>query len=266
MGKKEKKEKKKYLIGMILFSIALVVCVIGMIYMNWKKQQGQKNFEELTDKYVQETEQNTTEKVSETEEETESETVAIPEKEIDWDELKQENEDIYAWIYVPGTQIDYPILQHPKEDDYYLNRNLDGSSGYPGCIFSERCNAKDFTDNNTVLYGHNMKNGTMFGDLHKFEDDTFFEEYRYVYIYTPEGNHAYEIATAGTFSDKHIMYSYDFTNRKDFDSFVEDLSTAEHIHDEVKEKEVYGNRLLTLSTCINGRPNNRWIVTAVEIQ
>ena len=72
MGKKEKKEKKKYLIGMILFSIALVVCVIGMIYMNWKKQQGQKNFEELTDKYVQETEQNTTEKVSETEEETDA--------------------------------------------------------------------------------------------------------------------------------------------------------------------------------------------------
>lgn len=69
------------------------------------------------------------------------------------------NPDVYAWITVPGTEI--PILQQPSDNSYYFMHNMDGSYGYPGCIYTENLNSKDFTDNNTVIYGHNMKNDSM---------------------------------------------------------------------------------------------------------
>ena len=102
--------------------------------------------------------------------------ITIPEKNIDWAELKSENPDIYAWIYIPGTNVDYPILQHPDEKSYYLDHNIDGSEGYPGCIYTQNVNSKDWMDPNTVIYGHNMNDGSMFHDLHKFEDNAFFDE------------------------------------------------------------------------------------------
>ncbi|HBA46218.1 MAG TPA: hypothetical protein DCZ91_00130, partial [Lachnospiraceae bacterium] len=77
--------------------------------------------------------------------------VPIPEKEVDFADLQENtNQDIYAWIYIPDTKIDYPVLQHPTDNTYYLNYNLDGSRGYPGCIYTEDYNEKDFSDPNTV--------------------------------------------------------------------------------------------------------------------
>ena len=104
--------------------------------------------------------------------------IPIPDLEVDLQNLRETvNPDIYAWIYVPGTKVNYPVLQHETDDTYYLNYNIDGTKGYPGCIYSEKkYNSKDFTDANAVLYGHNMKNGTMFGSIHRYEDQEFFNE------------------------------------------------------------------------------------------
>ncbi len=101
----------------------------------------------------------------------------------DFEKLRETNGDIYAWITVPGTQIDYPVLQSDT-DNYYLEKNLDHTKGYPGCIYSNSCNSREFTDLLTVLYGHNMKNGSMFGSLHDYEQEEFFRENREIIIYT----------------------------------------------------------------------------------
>ena len=77
-------------------------------------------------------------------------------------EAQEINSDAYAWIEIKDTNIHYPILQHESDDAYYLNHRIDGVAGYPGSIYTERVNAKDFSDYNTVVYGHNMKNKTMF--------------------------------------------------------------------------------------------------------
>lgn len=114
----------------------------------------------------------------------------------DFGQLHEQNEDIYAWIVVPGTQVDYPLLQS-ETDNYYLDYNLDHSKGYPGCIYTNQCNRKDFSDYNTVLYGHNMKNGSMFGSIHSFEDETFFDGHPYIYVYTENERLTYEIYEAG---------------------------------------------------------------------
>lgn len=129
---------------------------------------------------------------------------------IDFETLWETNSDVYAWINIPGTVIDYPILQHTTDDSYYLNYTIDGMEGYPGCIYTKRVNSKDFTDNNTVIYGHNMRNGTMFTDLHKFREADFFVDHDTVYIYTPSKQLTYKIFVAYLYDDRHLYSSFYF--------------------------------------------------------
>ena len=191
--------------------------------------------------------------------------ISIPEKDIDWDELRSQNPDIYAWIYVPGTNIDYPILQHPEERSYYLNHNIDGSEGYPGCIYTQNVNKKDWTDPNTVIYGHNMNNGSMFHDLHRFEDAVFFDETQYLYIYTPEYNLVYEIFAAYPFSNIDLIMCFDYSTPEAllvyFDGIWTNRSMTSHFRDSTV---LYGDsRIITMSTCIGGQPDMRYLVQAV---
>lgn len=191
--------------------------------------------------------------------------ISIPEKSIDWDELHSQNPDIYAWIYIPGTNIDYPILQHPEEKSYYLNHNIDGSEGYPGCIYTQNVNSTDWTDPNTVIYGHNMNNGSMFHDLHRFEDAVFFDETQYLFIYTPERNLVYEIFAAYPFSNIDLMMCFDYSTPEAllvyFDGIWTNRSMTSHFRDSIV---LYGDsRIITMSTCIGGQPDMRYLVQAV---
>ena len=191
--------------------------------------------------------------------------ITIPEKSIDWDELHSQNPDVYAWIYIPGTNIDYPILQHPEEKSYYLNHNIDGSEGYPGCIYTQNVNVKDWTDPNTVIYGHNMNNGSMFHDLHRFEDAVFFDETQYLYIYTPERSLVYEIFAAYPFSNIDLIMCFDYSTPEAllvyFDGIWTNRSMTSHFRDSVVLDG--DSRIITMSTCIGGQPDMRYLVQAV---
>ena len=118
---------------------------------------------------------------------------------IDFDTLQEKNPDVYAWIQIPGTLVDYPILQHPTDRLYYLNHTIDGTAGLPGSIYSEAIHPKDFSAPMTVLYGHNMRNGTMFGSLHDYEDPAELTEAPYVYSYLPEKTLVYQVFAAVRF-------------------------------------------------------------------
>lgn len=195
--------------------------------------------------------------------------VPIPEKEVDFADLQANvNGDIYAWIYIPDTKIDYPVLQHPTDNYHYLNYNLDGSKGYPGCIYTEDYNAKDFSDPNTVIYGHNMKNGTMFAGLHRFEDSEYFEEHPYVYIYTEERLYVYEIFAAYESGNEHILYNNDFTDRDVFLKYLAKIFTDRTMNGNVRDEvEVSaGNRIITLSTCVANRADRRYLLQGVLLE
>ena len=148
---------------------------------------------------------------------------------IDFELLQAQNPDIYAWITVPGTGIDYPVLQKSGTEDiydnYYLDHKADLSEGLPGAIYTQPVNSRDFKDSVTVLYGHNMKNGGMFSSLHEFEDSKFFEENRQVIIYTPDDTFIYEIFAAADFSDVLIPYEYDFTEDSEIRRYLEDVES-----------------------------------------
>lgn len=190
------------------------------------------------------------------------ETAVIP---VKFDELQSVNPDVYAWITIPGTEIDYPILQHASDNSYYLMHNIDGSYGYPGCIYTENLNSKDFKDNNTVIYGHNMKNGSMFAQLHKFEDPDFFQENREVLIYLPEEVLHYTIFAAHIYDDRHLLYSFDFSDAEVYEKYLQSIFDTRDMSANIdKETTVTkDDQIITLVTCIGSQPNNRLLVQAV---
>lgn len=192
--------------------------------------------------------------------------IPIPEKQVDFETLREQtNTDIYAWIYIPDTMIDYPVLQHKEDNTYYLKYNIDGSKGYPGCIYTENYNSKDFTDPVTVVYGHNMKNGSMFAGLHKFEDSEYFEEHPYVYIYTPDKLFVYEIFSACIYGDKHILLNHDFSDKVSFEHYlseieaVRDMGTNRRADVEVTAED----HIIVLSTCVANKSDKRYLVQGV---
>lgn len=193
----------------------------------------------------------------------------VEDRSIDWASLQEEqNKDIYAWIVVPGTAIDYPVLQHPEEMDYYLKHNLDGSGGRPGCIYTQRMNSKDWSDCNTVLYGHNMRVGTMFAGLHKFERPEFFEENRYIHIYLEDGRiFIYEIFAAYAFNNAHILMTYDFNTDEGYQQYLDTVreSAEENGHFRQETELSTEDKIITLSTCVSGDYSKRYLVQGVLV-
>lgn len=183
---------------------------------------------------------------------------------IDFDMLHETNEDIYAWIKIPGTLVDYPVLQHPEDDAYYLNHTVEGAEGLPGSIYTESVHPKDFSAPVTVIYGHNMRNDTMFGSLHDYEDPENLKENPYVYIFLPDRTLVYQIFAAVRFSDTYLPAYCDYEKEEDFQAFIEELcSSPGNVNEEVEVP--YGSRVIVMSTCIGGAPSNRFLTAAVQI-
>ena len=134
----------------------------------------------------------------------------------------------------------------------------------------ESYNSPDFSDRDTILYGHNMMNGTMFADLHKFEDSSFFIKHKYFYIYTPDSIKKYIIYSAYEYDDRHINNSYNhFEDVKMFKEYIDySLNPQSAIVSNVRanSKVTVKDKLVTLSTCTNNRPENRFLVQGVLIE
>lgn len=194
---------------------------------------------------------------------------AVPDRMVDFAALHEEfTTDIYAWIEIPDTVIDYPVLQNAEDTDYYLTHNLDGTGPRPGCIYTQNINSKDFTDRNTVIYGHNMSGGDMFHDLHKYGDSVFFEEHPYFYIYTEEGVLVYQVFAACVYSSIHLLEGIDISLGAYFQRYINSLYASDGLNSNfntgIKEEIDAESRIVTLSTCTNPtRQDKRWLVSAV---
>ena len=190
--------------------------------------------------------------------------------EIDFDYLWTINEDIIGWITIPGTNIDYPILQHPSDDSYYLTHNIDGSYGYPGCIYTESINSKDFSDPNTVLYGHNLKAKTMFTELHKFENRDFFDAHDEITVYLPDETLHYRIFAAHVYDDRHLLYSFDFSDEDIYSNFLQSIYDIRDMNANINREFTVTShdRIITLATCMPNKSDaeKRLLVHAVLLE
>lgn len=127
-------------------------------------------------------------------------------KTIDFSQYLEINDDVIGYLVIPDTDIEYPVLRHPDKDRYYLKHNLDKSSGYPGCLFVENYNKADFEDAVTVIYGHNMRNDTMFGTLDVYKDSDFRESHPYFMVYQIDGSlNVYEVSICTEYSTDHLL-------------------------------------------------------------
>lgn len=186
---------------------------------------------------------------------------------IDFEKVKEENRDIYAWIKIPGLSVDYPVLRKPGDDDYYLRRNLRGKYSVAGCLYTQaKYNGDDFSDRVTIIYGHNMTDGTMFGMLEDtYSNSEDFEKYSDITVYLPNEEKHYMVVAAVPYSNLHIMVQF---NRFEIDEDV--LNFEKFISDSKETKAVYNrqwkpnrkDKLLILATCQKSNYNRRYIIVA----
>lgn len=193
----------------------------------------------------------------------------LPDNPIDFVALSQQNPDAYAWITIPGTKVDYPILQAYFEDDnFYLNHDINKQKNRAGAIYTQRANQKNFSDPNTVIYGHNMGNGTMFRTLHQFKKKDFFNENRYIYIYTAGNKYTYEIFASYRYDNRHILNSFDFSDRQAFQDYINSIYTFTVDANFRTDLQVdMDSKIITLSTCYaNSKPEYRYLVQGVLVE
>lgn len=182
---------------------------------------------------------------------------------IDFETLWETCPDAYAWIRVPETQIDYPVCQMVEGDQsFYLNHRADKVAEFAGAIYSENYNKRDFTDPVTVLYGHDMNNGSMFQNLHYYEDRAYFDKNKEVIIYLPDKVLHYTIFAAYNYSDEHLLVCHDnFSDPNEFYFFLQNILAQQFISGFVDQNTelTRESRILTLSTC-NAYDNQRYLV------
>lgn len=181
---------------------------------------------------------------------------------IDFKTLWETCPDAYAWIRIPGTQIDYPVCQMVEGDQsFYLNHRADKVAEFAGAIYSENYNTRDFTDPVTVLYGHDMSNGSMFQNLHKLEDRAFFDNNKEVIIYLPDKVLHYRIFAAYNYNDDHLLLNHDnFKDENEFYFFLQDiLAQTMSGYVDTNTELTRQSRILTLSTC-NAYDDQRYLV------
>ena len=254
------KDKKTFIIDIIWIGIFLFFIIL-FIVIGVRKREKQREYEALKEAVVI-TETTESESESEIIIETETEEPKIYcDKTIDFEELHETNEDIYAWITVPGTDVDYPVLQS-EEDNYYLTHNLDHTGPRPGCIYSNKENTKDFSDFATILYGHDMNNGTMFGTLRSFYDRDFFEENDTIVIYTEMNRYTYQIVETRRHSDAYLPYEFDYFSEDGKAAFLQMMAEEEDDKSFIREGVEYGmeDRYIVLSTCIRYEDDKRYLI------
>lgn len=191
----------------------------------------------------------------------------LPQNPINFKSLKKGNEDIYAWIKIDNTNVDYPIVQSYEEDDYfYLNHNVEKKFDINGAIYTEKHNKTDFSDPNTVIYGHDMLDGSMFRTLHNFRDEKFFKNNEFIYIYTEGHILKYRIFAAYKWDNRHILNSYDFSDIEVFANYLEEIKDPKSLMVNKRDVDLTtSDKIITLSTCIGTESNYRYLVQGVLI-
>ena len=141
---------------------------------------------------------------------------------IDFDALQEENPEIWGWLYIPGTDIDQPLLQSATSDTWYQDHTADGQEGEEGALYIEIPNQINLCDFNTVIHGKDQKEVDLFYELHKFEEPDFFQEHEALYIYTPDNVYTYSIYAAYYDEGSDILRRYDYTTYQGCDAYLAD--------------------------------------------
>lgn len=265
MSKKEK--KKRSVIGTILWWLILLTATAVFAVSSYKLLTIWLEYKAGVDEYddLKQFVVNAPEEVESTAaaDKPSVETEEDPGPQIDFESLKEVNEDVVGWLYVEALEdINYPIV-HGKDNDYYLHRTVKRTYNFAGSIFLEATNKPNFLDPHNIVFGHNMKNGSMFGQLKKFLDPEVYAKSRYFWICTPQKNYKYEIFSVQEVisgGDAYLLFSAPGQELLDYAKKMESQSRIKTSGVNLTKD----SRLVTLSTCTTTSVN-RLIVQGVQV-
>ncbi len=256
-------EKKKQ--SNIISNILLLLCVAVFLFSAWKLigyfteyRKGEEAYESITDKVVVMPSTELDGQNPETEIEKEP---VLPV--IDWEALSDMNEDLIGWLYIPDTIISYPIV-HGTDNSYYLTHTFDHKTNNCGSIFMDMSNQGDYSSDNTILHGHNMKTGKMFGSLRKYESREYWETHPYIYIITEEEIMKYHIFSSERTAAASDVYTLEFGSSDSFASYLKKRKACSYYDTGVEVTAE--DHLLTLSTCTSDTEEGRRVVQAKLVE
>lgn len=246
-SRREQLKKKK-----LIYNIIIVICIIALLISGYfiisyfmETNAADSEYESIindvknTDSLIGNTEASTS---------------------IDFNKLYEINSDVVGWIEIPDTVIDYPIVQG-TDNDYYQSHTFKKEKVKSAAIFMDYRNDKNFADKNTVIYGHNMKNGSMFHTIQLFFDQKYYEAHPYVYIYTPdETRYKAEIFTIFTIDSTDKYRTMDFNSDDEFKKLVDEMKSRSEIDINVDVSK--NDRIITLSTCHSSNGDKRLVIMA----
>lgn len=177
------------------------------------------------------------------------------------------NTDLVGWVTVEGTDVNYPVLQSPDRPNYYLTRNFYKENSRHGAIYANETADLDYPSDNVTLYGHKMQDGSMFASLHKYKDQSFFKEHPYITFNTLTERHTYKIISVFTTNaDPGKGFAYHAFVDGDEQTFADFVAECKRLSlYDTRVEAVYGDKLLTLSTCEHSINNGRFVVVAKRV-
>ena len=181
---------------------------------------------------------------------------------INFKSLQERNPDTVGWIEIPGTEINYPIVKG-DDNDFYLHRDFQSEKSKSDTIFMDYRNDGDFTNRHSILYGHNMRNGSMFAGLMAYKDSVFFTQNDKIYIDTPDGRTIWQIFAAYVTTTDFYYIITDFPDDPSFSSFLQTIQSKSSFQSPVSP--VVSDHLLTLSTCTYEYDDARFVVHAIKV-
>ncbi len=244
----------------LLFTAALAMIVVPGVWLGttfWQYYQADKEYTALESEYTAVETQ-----VSQSAASGSGQTDTFTLRSIDWAALREQNPEIVGWVEVDAIEsLSYPIVQH-EDDSYYLDHSYLGAQNTSGAIFMEAANNGDFSDAHTIVYGHNMKSGKMFGSLKKFADEAFYRQHGGgITLYTPDGVYRYRIFSAEYVGDTDPnVYTIGYAHDESYLAFIQKM--AERSLYDTGTTLSADSQVMTLSTCSYNEAT-RFVVHAV---
>lgn len=264
MSRKNKVKKKKT-VGDHILTIVLIVAICIFCYAAFNLYHIYTEYKKGTDEYNSISEMAVTERdPDQVEEIDQPDEQPVAPVSIDFDSLRSINEDVIGWIYMEALpEISYPVVQG-EDNNFYLHQTYEKNYNFAGTIFIDYENKRDFSDCNTLVYGHNMKNGSMFGHLKKFvEDQGLYNKSRYFWILTPDKNYRYEIISAYTTGVDSDTYTLFKGPGEEFQNYLETIRGYSEIQTDPGELTIK-DKIVTLSTC-TGNESTRFVVQGKRV-
>ena len=279
MAKKTKKKKGGPL--NVILTLGIVVCIGVIAYSGYKListglayKEGEDEYNSLRKYTMEVTEPETVTDSGEEEDAQEDnrspvDASAVPQEpvtpplQVDFAALQAINPDIVGWIYIEALDISYPVVQG-EDNDFYLHRTFEKKDNFAGSIFVEYRNSGDFTDPNTIIYGHNMKNQSMFGKLKLLKEWEEYKDSMYFWVMTPDYSYRYEIFSAQKTDDDSDVYTMISETATHYVEYMEKMQSQSEIP--VTEREFTAeDKIITLSTCSSSNGDGRFVVQGVQV-